>query len=320
MHPGSSVRFQLLALALFLPSSRPLYGQVVNHLYDKLEIGVQASDVIVISDIRVDAEYGPDGTDFELGDLRISKSEVRAGRERACGRGGDMKSPLALSRSGGAGKGPVDTIIADTLWPPQGQYETASPEPADELLGCLLHRPRQGGSSRIGAMFFSLDGGRRDDRRHPIRSCNGAGMSVIGPTAASTVCHVVWGSLVLQCQRGVGARISNIGVGSWRGLPKRSTSSPITGQHLAAGPSPATGPADDEPGWLTSRQPYGFQTIRLGMIYALHQPTPGDLHPKEPTPRRPESPLRNRRQVLQFRTLHQDRIERRLVLAPLAFV
>ena len=75
-HRSCRLQSPLLSVLLVIAVPRVAGAQAVNHLYDKLQVGVQGSDVILSSDIRVDADAGPAGTDFELADVGLSSGGI----------------------------------------------------------------------------------------------------------------------------------------------------------------------------------------------------------------------------------------------------
>jgi hypothetical protein len=287
MRSTRSHRLAWLALLLVALVPRAALAQAVNHLYDKLQFGAQLSDVIVSSNIRVDAESGPEGTDFELADLGISKGRItwaasalwRPGRRHEIGLGF-----VDIGRSGE--KVLTDTInIGDTSFAAGLRVNTKLSAPTLQLSYRFAFLAKEnvkvGFELGLGALFFSLDAnavaGATAGGADTAIASFGASTSVIGPTAslgvfASFRAGDHWYFNVDA--GGVGAKISNIGVGSWRGLAEAQyyfnnhwaalAGWSIIGDKITA--------ESDTGGWLDFKGSlkFSFQTIRLGAIYALH--------------------------------------------------
>jgi len=68
----------LVAIALVLPVSTLRAQEGESHLYDKLEVSVSATDVILNTDIRIDGSGGKVGTDLDAeDDLGLAKSSFQ---------------------------------------------------------------------------------------------------------------------------------------------------------------------------------------------------------------------------------------------------
>ncbi len=280
-------RLPWFVLSLVLVFPRVAAAQAVNHMYDRFQAGAQVSDVIVSSSVRVDAGSGAAGTDFELADLGLSKGAFswaatgfwRPGRRHEIGLG-----YVDIRRS--AEKVLTDTInIGDTSFAAGLKVNTKLRAPTLQLsyrFAFLAHdNVKVGLLVGLGALFFNLDanavagatGGGADTAIVQF----GSSTSLIGPTAslglfASFRAGDHWYFNVDA--GGIGAKISNIGVGSWRGVAEAQY---FFGNHWAAiagwsliGDKVTAD--DDTGGWLDFKGSlkFSFQTIRLGMIYALH--------------------------------------------------
>jgi hypothetical protein len=148
--PSCPARSTPRALALLLLALLParVHAQAVNHLYNKLQFGLQASDVIVRSDVRVDAE-GSNGTDVDLADLGI-------GANRATWAAGALWRP---GKRHEIGLGYVDTrqsgekVLVDTI------------SIGDTSFAAGLKKTKVGLVLGLGAIFFGLD---VDGARRPV--------------------------------------------------------------------------------------------------------------------------------------------------------
>jgi len=284
-----SARRPMLAIVPFLVIVLPgrAHAQTVNHLYDKLQFGVQGSDVILSSTIQVDAESGPAGTDFELADVGLSSGGITWAANAFWRPGRRHEIDLGFVDIGRSGeKVLTDTInIGDTSFAAGLRVNTKMDAPTLQMsyrfAFLAKEKVKVGFVLGLGALFFSLDAnavaGATAGGADTSIVQFGASTSVIGPTASLGVFAAFragnhWYFNVDA--GGIGARISNIGVSSWRGIAEAQYY--FTDHWAALGAWSIIGDKisaeSDTGGWIDFKGSlkFSFQTIRLGMIYALH--------------------------------------------------
>jgi hypothetical protein len=284
-----SARLPALALALLMVMVLPgrVHAQAVNHLYDKLQFGLSGATVILGSDIRIDNADGTVGTDIDQGALGLPKSTFAwaAGAAWRPGRRHQLQlGYVSITRSGN--KVLTDTVdFADTSFAAGLKIESKFSAPALTLaynFAFLAKEKTQVGFQvALGALFFDLGidavAGATAGGADTTIVRYSASKSLLGPTAALGLFAAFragdhW---YFDVNGGaIGATVSNISATTWvLGADARyyfSNRWAAIGAYSASGIKISS--EGDGNGWidLSGSIKYNFQTIRLGVIYALH--------------------------------------------------
>ena len=285
-HRSCRLQSPLLSVLLVIAVPRVAGAQAVNHLYDKLQVGVQGSDVILSSDIRVDADAGPAGTDFELADVGLSSGGITWAASAHWQPGRRHEIDLGFVNIGRSGERVLtDTInIGDTSFAAGLRVNTKLSAPTLQLSYRVAFLAKEnvkvGFVLGLGALFFSLDAnavaGATAGGADTAIVKFWASTSVTAPTASLGVfaSFRAGGHWYFNVDAGgIGARISNVDVGSWRGSAEAQYY--FTDHWAALGGWSIIGDKitseSDTGGWLDFKGSlkFSFQTIRLGVIYAL---------------------------------------------------
>ena len=282
-------RLGLLTLVLLLFTLLPSAAQAqsVNHLYDKLQIGVSGADVILGTTIQINNSNGTEGTEIDLGTLGISKNAFSFSAGVAWRPGHRHQLSLGylhIDRSGD--RVLTDTVnFADTSFAAGLKVNTkfAAPTLALDYRFAFLAKEKTqvGFQVGLGALFFDLQidavAGATAGGADTAIVQYSAKKSLTGPTASLGLYgtfragdHWYFGVNA----GAIGAKISNITATTWVG---GADARYFFSDHWAAGAAWSlsgikVSSEGDGSGWidLSGSIKYTFQTFRLGIVYALH--------------------------------------------------